>query len=162
MIWNWVWKNSAPQDDWFHKVLMKITGIFSTRMMPMNWLNPNLWLQLQSDHSNPFKLILKNKIKSKSDIDLTAAYCIVSLLIVYECDWMIDALPRLTHQYTALRSSCKSWLDSRLTVKTRSYRVFRCCGFIYISTRCVCVYNDRLRAQIHLYTTAIVFVWVCV
>lgn len=123
----------------------KIAWTFSTIMMPMNWLNPNWPLLSQSDHSNPFKLISKNKIKSKSGIDLTAVYCVIAHCFMAAIEWLMPCPgSHISTPYTALRSCCESWLDSSSRLKC-FHTVFLCCGFYLHRTRCV--FNVRLRAR---------------
>lgn len=62
---------------------LKLTN-FSIKSMLIISLITNLWFSLQCDHSNPVKLILKNKIESNETLILLLF--IVSLLIVYG-DW---------------------------------------------------------------------------
>lgn len=81
-----------------------------------HWIHANLlimnsWLLSQYDNSNPFKSISKNKIESKSDIDLVTCarvFCIIAHCLKKQQHWMID-VSFFACSSTALRSSIGLW-----------------------------------------------------
>lgn len=76
----------------------KMHGIFLRFFFWPHWIHANLlimnsWLLSQYDNSNPFKSISKNKIESKSDIDLVTCarvLCIIAHCLKKQQHWMID------------------------------------------------------------------------